>query len=142
MKIVLRAGYGDNEYIGLTGIQFFDENEESINIEKAKTIGALPKDINTVMNNCGDPRIFENVFNLINETNDDNYMWLTIYNSSSPPYIEISYEDYINISSIKFWNYNKNTDLHRGVKIVDLILDEDYKNQICKKFEIFSYMLI
>lgn len=130
MKIILRSSYGDTEYIGLTGIQFFDENEEPINIEKAKTIGALPKDINTYMNNCGDPRIFENVFNLINETNDDNYMWLTVYNAISPPYIEISYEDFISISSIKFWNYNKNGDLHRGVKIVDLILDEDYKNQI------------
>jgi len=146
MKIILRAGYGENEYIGLTGIQFFDENEEPINIEKAKTIGALPKDVNTYMNNCGDPRIFENVFNLINETNDDNYMWLTFYNAASPPYIEISFEDYISISSIKFWNYNKNGDLHRGVKIVDLILDEDYKNQICNMLPllqlIFNYNLI
>ncbi len=139
IKIVLRASYGDNEYIGLTGIQFFDKNEEPINIEKAKTIGALPKDINTVMNNCGDPRIFENVFNLINQTNDDNYMWLTIYNSASPPYIEISYEDFIHISTIKFWNYNKTGDLHRGVKIIDLILDEDYKNQLCITF-IFYFL--
>ena len=134
MKIILRSRYGDSEYIGLSGIQFLDEKNEPINIEKAKTIGALPKDINTVMDNYGDPRIFENVFNMINETNDDNYMWLTVYNANSPPYIEISYEEVINISCIKFWNYNKFGELHRGVKIVDFILDEDYQNQICKIF--------
>lgn len=142
LKIILRSSYGDPEYVGLTGLQFFDENEEPINIEKAKTIGALPKDINTVMNNCGDPRIFENVFNQINETNDDNYMWLTLYNSATPPYIELSYEECINISTIKFWNYNRNGDLQRGVKQVDLIVDEDYKNQLCNYFFMLIYCFI
>ena len=132
MKMILRSSYGDSEYIGLTGIQFFDENNVGVNIEKAKTIGALPKDVNTIMNNCGDPRIFENVFNLINETNDDNHMWLTVYNSSAPPYIEISYEEKITISYVKIWNYNKSIDLCRGVKMIDLIFDEDYKNSMCK----------
>lgn len=129
IKLVLTSNYGDNSYIGLTGIQFLDDREEGINIEKAESIGALPKDINTVFNNCGDPRIFENVFNNENEVTDDYYMWLTPFNPFSPPYIEIVFPQAITLSAIKFWNYNKADQLERGTRTIELILNENYHQQ-------------
>jgi hypothetical protein len=129
IKLILTSNYGDSKYIGLTGIQLLDENQESINIDRAKTIGAMPKDINTIFNNCGDPRIFENIFNNVNETSDDYNMWLTQYNPNSPPYIELSFETPINLSAIKFWNYNCPGQLERGAKSLEIILDENYTKQ-------------
>jgi hypothetical protein len=55
----LSSNYNDGKYVGLTGIQFIDDKNEVVNIEHALSIGALPKDVNTYYNNCGDPRIFE-----------------------------------------------------------------------------------
>ena len=38
---------GHKDYVGLTGLEFIDNKGKIINIEKAKTIGALPKDLHT-----------------------------------------------------------------------------------------------
>jgi hypothetical protein len=128
IKIILSSNYGDKDYVGLTGIQFLDSNNKNINIEEAKSIGALPKDINTVFENCGDSRIFENVFNEINEISDDSNMWLTPYNPFSPPFLELEYESAIYLSSIKFWNYNRSDQLNRGTRTIEIVIDEDYSN--------------
>ena len=44
IRIVLISNYGHKDYVGLTGLEFIDNKGKVINIEKAKTIGALPKD--------------------------------------------------------------------------------------------------
>jgi hypothetical protein len=129
IKLIFTSNYGDPSYIGITGLQFLDDKEEIINIEKAQSIGALPKDINTAFNNCGDPRIFENIFNNLNETTDDYYMWLTPFNPVTPPYIEIVFNEQINLSAIKFWNYNKPGQIQRGARTVDLVLDQNLTSQ-------------
>jgi len=128
IKIILSSNYGDKDYVGLTGIQFLDSDNKIINIEEAKSIGALPKDINTAFENCGDPRIFENVFNEINEVSDDSCMWLTPYNPFSPPFLELEFECTIYLSSIKLWNYNRSDQLNRGTRTIEIIIDEDYSN--------------
>lgn len=134
IKIILTSNHGDSKYIGLTGIQLINCNGENINIEQARSIGAMPKDINTVSYNNGDPRIFENIFNMINETADDNYMWLTLINNnlassqSYPPYIEIVFDEPQLLSNIKVWNYNKPDELDKGVKSIDVIFDDDYSD--------------
>jgi hypothetical protein len=128
MKIVLTSNYGNTNYIGLTGIQLINEKNEEVNINQAISIGALPKDINTVNDNCGDPRIFENIFNSLNEVVDDYYMWLTIFEKFSPPYIEVVFDQPINLSAIKLWNYNKPSELDKCVRSVEIIINEDYAN--------------
>ena len=81
IKMVLSSNYGNNSHIGLTGIEFYDENNKLINIETAETIGALPKDLHTIYNNENDSRIFENIFNGENNTEDSFNMWFifTLY---------------------------------------------------------------
>jgi hypothetical protein len=128
MKIVFTSNYGNFDYVGITGIQFLDEKGKPISIENAISIGALPKDINTVNNNFGDPRIFENIFNSLNEVTDDYYMWLTVFEAYSPPYLEIVFDKPLNLSGIQIWNYNKPDELDKGVRSIEVILNEDYSH--------------
>ena len=61
LKLLLTSNWGDFQYIGLTGIQLYDENNQLINLEHAHSILAYPKDCNTELNIPTDPRIFENI---------------------------------------------------------------------------------
>ncbi len=58
-------------------IIFIDDENEQIYIEKAKSIGSITKDLRTINNDDNENRIFENVFNGNNNTNDIDNMWVT-----------------------------------------------------------------
>ena len=124
INIILKSNYGHRKYIGLTGIIFIDEKNEKIDIEKAKTIGALPKDLRTEYNDDSDNRIFENVFNGINNTNDVDNMWVTKFKKKEkPPYMELIFEEKIKLSKIIIYNYNQKDKLEIGTKIIEIYLD-------------------
>lgn len=129
IKIVLTSNYGHRKFIGLTGVQFLDENSEPINIETASSIGALPKDVNTYYNEINDQRIFENVFNCINNTTDENQMWLTVIKKNEPlPYFELFFDQPINLSTIRIYNYNSPLDLDKCTKTIDIYIDDHLPN--------------
>jgi len=129
LKLLITSNWGDFQYVGLTGIEFYNEFNEVINLEHAHSILAYPKDCNTELNIPTDPRIFENIFNNINDIKDEQYMWLTLFNPTSPPFIEIVFNKVTTISAIRIWNYNKQDELHRCAKTVDVVLDDNYTNQ-------------
>ena len=119
--ITLTSNYGHRKYIGLTGIQFYDENSNMIDIETASTIGANPKDIRSYYDEPDDVRIFENVFNNKNQTDADDQMWLTVIKPNEHlPYIELTFTNAITISKIKFYNYNSLDDLDKCVKTLSM----------------------
>ena len=123
IRINFLSNYGNTLSIGLTGISLIDKNNEKINIMSAKAVGALPKDLSTVYSNEEDHRIFENVFNGINNTIDENNMWLTLLNPR--PYIEICFENLMTLSNIKIWNFNEPLSLDKGAKDIEIIFDSD-----------------
>ena len=122
IRINILSNYGNQLSVGLTGINLIDNNHQKIDIESACAIGALPKDLRTVYENEDDFRIFENLFNGENNTTDENNMWLTLI--SHEPYIEICFDDYINLSKIEIWNFNEPMSLDNGVKEIEIIFDE------------------
>ena len=134
--LVFISNYGHKEYVGLTGIEFIDNKGKIINIEKAKTIGALPKDLYTIYNDEKEKRIFENVFNGDNNTTDINNMWVTKLinnNNNSLPnhsYIELSFYDKICLSKIKIYNYNDKNNLDICAKEIKLFFDNKYYGTI------------
>ena len=131
INIFLKSNYGHRKYIGLTGIIFIDENNEKIEIEKAQRIGALPKDLRTIYNDDSDNRIFENVFNGINNTNDPDNMWVTrLKKNETAPYLELYFEEKIKLSKIIIYNYNQKDKLEIGTKSIDLYLDDYYYKTI------------
>ena len=122
--IHLSSNYGHGKYIGLTGIIFIDDQNEKINIEKAKSIGSIPKDLRTINNDDNENRIFENVFNGNNNTNDIDNMWVTqLTNDGNPPYMELDFEEKIKLSKIIIYNYNEKDRLDIGTQTIDLYFD-------------------
>ena len=124
ISIYLKSNYGHKKYIGLTGVIFLDENDEQIDIEKAKAIGALPKDLRTIYNDDSDNRIFENLFNGINNTND--YMWVTRIKKNEMPYFELFFEEKIKLSKIIIYNYNEKDRLEIGTKEINIYIDNHF----------------
>ena len=134
IRLVLSSNYGHSNNIGLTGLEFYNNNNQLINIETAETIGALPKDLHTIYNDPNDNRIFENIFNGENNSDDSFNMWLTSYDNQSTlkalPYIELSFNKIIYLSKIKFYNYNHINQLDKCLKTVDLFFDNKFYGKI------------
>ena len=131
IRLVLSSNYGHPNFIGLTGLEFYDINNKLIEIETAETIGALPKDLHTIYNNENDNRIFENIFNGENNVDDSYNMWITLFDINKDfPYIELSFNKYIYVSKIKIFNYNKQNELDICVKTIEIFLDNKYYNTI------------
>jgi len=135
IRIVLISNYGHKDYVGLTGLEFIDNKGKVINIEKAKTIGALPKDLHTIYNDEKEKRIFENVFNGDNNTNDINYMWVTKLNNTNipfftNPYIELSFYDKICLSKIKIYNYNDGNNLDICAREIKIFFDNKFYGKV------------
>ena len=128
IKLKLLSNYGHKDQIGLTGLEIFSINKKGkyhINLNDISSIGAMPKDLSTFFN-INDKRIFENLFNKQNKTIDENLMWLTVKMNT---YIEIIFKKQIYLNSIKFWNYNQINNLNKGVKEINLYID-DNKNPL------------
>ena len=129
IRINILSNYGNKTSVGLTGLNLIDMYNKKIDIEAAISIGALPKDLNTVYQNENDNRIFENLFNGINNTIDENNMWLTLINPN--PYIEICFEKTMTLSKIEIWNYNEALSLDKGTKEIEIMFDSDENRKYC-----------
>ena len=134
IKFIITSNYGHKKHVGLTGIEFYNIRGELINIEKAIAIGASPKDLRTIYDDENDNRIFENVFNNTNDTDDPEDMWVTKLKKTEPKtFIELYFKDKIKISKIKFYNYNEKNNLHIGAQTIELYLDDNYYGTIYLK---------
>ena len=131
IRFVISSNYGHPKYVGLTGIELYNVKSEQINIESALTIGALPKDLRTLYNDEKEQRIFENVFNKINNTNDSENMWVTrIKKNYNFPFVELYFKEKLRVSKIKIYNYNEKDKLNIGAKTIELYLDDEFYNTI------------
>ena len=80
--------------MGLTGIEFYNMKGDLINIESAISIGALPKDLRTIYDDERDVRIFENVFNGFNNTDEIENMWVTkLKKTEQKSFIELCFKE-------------------------------------------------
>ena len=131
IKFVITSNYGHKKHLGLTGLEFYNMKGDLINIETAISIGALPKDLRTVYDDENDMRIFENVFNGFNNTDEIDNMWVTKLKKTEPKsFIELYFKEKIKVSKLKFYNYNEKNNLQIGVKTLELYLDDNFYNTI------------
>ena len=113
IKIKLIENYGNDTYIGLSGIEFYDENNKIINVvENSSYIK-----INQNIRNLHEKKILYNLFNNKNETTEPQYMFLTVIKNA---FIEISFKQPIKVKKIIFYNYNNNFYKSSSTKIISM----------------------
>ena len=109
--------------VGLTGLNLVDKDNIIIDISSAMAVGDLPKDLKTIYNKENENRILENIFNGINNTINEDLMWLTSLNPK--PFIEICFNVEMTLSRIDIWNYNMPLGLDRGAKDIEIIFNDN-----------------
>ena len=104
-------------------------------------VGALPKDLKIIYNKENENRILENIFNGINNTINEDLMWLTSLNPK--PFIEICFNVEMTLSRIDIWNYNMPLGLDRGAKDIEIIFNynenKKYNIMLWKGLGIYFY---
>ena len=122
-QIDILSTWGDSHYVGLCGIEIFDDCGTIIPVSK-ENVRADPPDINILDGYGKDPRTIDKLFDGVNFTRDDEHVWLAPYAIGKRHYIEIDFVKIFTISMIRIWNYNKSR-IHsfRGVKELLIRLD-------------------
>ncbi|KAL4471398.1 hypothetical protein ABPG74_008291 [Tetrahymena malaccensis] len=126
IKIEIYTTWGDNYYVGLTGIEFFDSQGNLIQINNPKKqVKAEPSDINILPEYGEDPRTCDKLVDGVYLTCDDLHMWLAPYSQGKINYIYIDFLSVQKLSMIRIWNYNKSR-IHsfRGARDIKILLDE------------------
>ena len=114
VKIKLLDNYGNKNYIGLSGIQFFDNNNKLINIIQVK------KDIkiNEAIINLKEKRILYNLFNNKHDTISPKYMFLT---TNQNAFVNIEFKQILKIKKIIIYNYNN--DIYKDCATKGIYID-------------------
>ncbi|XP_025775894.1 protein KIAA0556 homolog [Puma concolor] len=71
----LLTSWGDPYYIGLTGLELYDERGEKIPLSE-NNIAAFPDSVNSLEGVCGDVRTPDKLIDQVNDTCDGRHMWL------------------------------------------------------------------
>lgn len=114
--------WGDPHFVGLTGVEFYDESGQTIAID-TDDLNGKPRDVKTEQGNF-DKRVIENLVNGENQTCENYDMWLTPFSKNSPAFLYFNLNQKRKISGVRIWNYNQDGEnSFRGIKKIEIIAD-------------------
>ena len=117
----LHSNWGNEEFIGLTEVQFFDT--------QSKLIKVLPEDL-SISGTDSPIEELKNICNSKTKTTRDKYMWKCPYRAGKVVKIVFSLKgcEVESLGKILVWNFNKNLqELSTGVKNCHVFLNRELK---------------
>ncbi|TYZ61358.1 hypothetical protein PybrP1_003635, partial [[Pythium] brassicae (nom. inval.)] len=118
LKLEILSTWGDPHYVGLNGIELFDQNGNSVSFRQPEQqVRACPASINDLEEYSDDPRVATNLVDGVNFTCDDFHMWLAPFTLGEEHFVELELGGRTSLSMVRVWNYNKSrAHSYRGVR--------------------------
>jgi len=122
LEIEIETNWGDRHYVGLSGLELFDEKGLAIMVEDPAA--QVTADARAITGNSADPRTPDNLLDGVNCTCDDLHVWLAPFTQGATHCVRVALDGESTLSMIRIWNYNTSR-IHaaRGARHLTLRLD-------------------
>ena len=122
VALVIESTWGDPDFVGLCGIELLAKTNSTALRLDPTMITAVPRDL--LAFGFDDQRSVDKLVDGVNDTTDENHMWLIPFTKGSNHYVRFEFkQNVVNLAGLRVWNYNKNGEtVVRGAKVVTIIV--------------------